>query len=413
MEGPSLRTAAPAGAVLVAVDPGKAHHRVWVANQSDGLLEEPRSLPALRDGVDELERLLAKHATTTPPLIAIEATGALHQPFARELERRLPGSLRLFAPSETQAARAQLGSRRFKTDDRDCAALIYLLRQGEGRPAEDPALDALTAAVRHRRGLVVQRKVLQQRMHDQLNALCPGLSAPAGHGRALALEDPSGQAVLACAVAFCGRRPSWRSLVARAPGRLTERNARFWPERWGRLLAPPQDAEARARRLGGELRRWQLLQRDIAEVEQEIAELLAQTDGQVLTSLPGVATIRAAAFACHSLPLARFPSAEHLYSATGLAPASHQSAPVIRRGRISRQGLAEHRDALMAIAWGLSQFSASLRERDQELRGRGFAPIQARVALARHACRLCFRLIETQQPYDEERYRRARHSRGR
>ncbi|WP_204079988.1 transposase [Mycobacterium riyadhense] len=45
-----------------------------------------------------------------------------------------------------------------------------------------------------------------------------------------------------------------------------------------------------------------------------------------------------------------FPDAEHLYSATGLAPALYQSATLNRRGRISRQGLAEHRDALMGIA---------------------------------------------------------------
>jgi transposase len=118
----------------------------------------------------------------------------------------------------------------------------------------------------------------------------------------------------------------------------------------------------------------------------------------VLTSLPGVSTTRAAAFACHALPIERFASAEQLYSASGLAPASHQSATISRRGSISRQGLAECRDALMAIAWGLSQFSESFRARDQELRARGFRPIQARVALARCACRLCFRLLQTQQP---------------
>jgi hypothetical protein len=38
-------------------------------------------------------------------------------------EARWPGALRVFAPSETRAARAQLGSRRMKTDDRDCVAL--------------------------------------------------------------------------------------------------------------------------------------------------------------------------------------------------------------------------------------------------------------------------------------------------
>jgi transposase len=70
----------------------------------------------------------------------------------------------------------------------------------------------------------------------------------------------------------------------------------------------------------------------------------------VLTSLPAFAAVRAAAFAAHSLPIDRFPTAERLYSATGLAPASYESATIVRRGRISRQGLPEHRDALMAIA---------------------------------------------------------------
>ena len=67
----------------------------------------------------------------------------------------------------------------------------------------------------------------------------------------------------------------------------------------------------------------------------------------------------------------------------------------------------------MAIAWGLSQRSPSFAARDRELRARGMAPIEARVALARHACRLCFRLPATQEPFDEKRYARARHSRGR
>jgi transposase len=251
-------------------------------------------------------------------------------------------------PSQTQAARAQLGSRRYKTDDRDCAALVWRLRQGAGRPVAQGGVEALLGAVRHRRGLVADRKVLQQRLHDQLQALCPGLSAPAGHGRALALDDPTGQAVLACAATFAGRPPTVRSLQARAPGRLTKATARFWVDRWRRLLAPPADAELRAERLGGDLARHQGLQADIAAVETQLARLLAATDGQILTTLPGVAVVRAAAFAAHSLPIQRFPTADHLDAATGLAPATWQSASLQRRGRISRQGLPEHRDALRA-----------------------------------------------------------------
>jgi transposase len=397
--------------VVVAVDPGKVTNRVWVSNGT-GLLEEPVSLPVARAGITALERMLAAHAGVR--VIAIEATGSLHRAWAAELERLHPGAIRLFAPSETKAARTQLGSARFKTDDRDCAALTYLARQGAGRTqTEESAVDALRAAVRHRHRLVDDRKKAQQRLHDQLNTLCPGLSAPAGHGRELPIESPTGQAVLACAVVFAGRPPTRRSLIARAPGRLTRSNADFWVERWRGCLPPPPDAEQRAHRLGRDLTRFRALQVDITELEEEIKVLLALTDGQILTSLPGVAVNRAAAFAAHSLPIARFPDAEHLYSATGLAPALYESATLRRRGRISRQGLAEHRDALMGIAWGLSLFSPSFAERNAELRARGMAPIQARVALARNACRLVFRLLVSQQPFDEAAYRRGRLSRGR
>jgi transposase len=194
---------------------------------------------------------------------------------------------------------------------------------------------------------------------------------------------------------------------------MTTATAGYWVERWKGCLPPPPDAPGRAQRLGRDLVRYLSLRVDIDAMEAEIVTLLAGTDGQVLTSLPGVATTRAAAFAAHSLPISKFPDAEHLYSATGLAPAMYQSASISRRGRISRQGLAEHRDALMGIAWGLSTYSPAFAARDAEYRARGMTPIQARVALARHACRLAFRLLTTQQPFDEERYRRGRLSRGR
>jgi hypothetical protein len=185
--------------------------------------------------------------------------------------------------------------------------------------------------VRHRRGVIGEHKVAQQRLHDQLHALCPGFAAPAGHGRALPVDSVIGQAVLDCAAAFAGRPPSVRSLRARAHGRILDREADFWIDRWRGCLPPPADAAARAARLTRSLTRWRALNADNAAVDTEIAVLLAGSDGQVLTTLPGVATSRAAAFAAFSLPIARFPNAEHLYSATGLAPASYRSATINRR----------------------------------------------------------------------------------
>nr|VTP04803.1 Transposase IS116/IS110/IS902 family protein [Mycobacterium riyadhense] len=152
-------------------------------------------------------------------------------------------------------------------------------------------------------------------------------------------------------------------MICRAPGRLILSTANDRISRWQQCLPPPTDAAARAHRLRRDLQRYRQLLVAITDLDEEIGELLAVTDGQILTTLPGVASIRAAAFAAQSLPDRMFPDAEHLYSATGLAPALYQSATLNRRGRISRQGLAEHRDALMGIAWGLSQRSPSFAAR--------------------------------------------------
>ncbi|WP_167762268.1 hypothetical protein [Blastococcus sp. CT_GayMR20] len=146
-----LHEALPASTLVIAIDPGKVSNGVWLSSSAGGKVVEPLSLPVLRPGLEALQRLVLEHSDGTDPVFAIEATGGLHHVWVRELDQRFPGSVRVFASSETAAARAQLGSRRFKTDDRDCAALTYLARQGQGRLVIDRTEDALAAAVRHRR----------------------------------------------------------------------------------------------------------------------------------------------------------------------------------------------------------------------------------------------------------------------
>ena len=210
-----LEVALDPAAVIVAVDPGKVMNRVWVSNGS-GLLASPFRCRCRERALADWSSCWLNRAAAEP-VIAVEATGSLHRCWAAELERLHPGSVRIFAPSEIKAARIQLGSGRFKTDDRDCAALTYLARQGAGRRhAEESAVDALRAAVRHRRGLVADRKVAQQRLHAQLNALCPGSVGPrwARSVAAGGLADRAG------GVGVCGRvrRSAAEAAVTDCPG---------------------------------------------------------------------------------------------------------------------------------------------------------------------------------------------------
>ena len=115
--------------------------------------------------------------------------------------------------------------------------------------------------------------------------------------------------------------------------------------------------------MGRDLARFDALAEDITFVDDQIEQLLAVSGGQILTTLPGVSTTRAAAFAAHTLPVERFDTPEQLYSATGLAPAGYESSTVRRRAGIARTGLPEHRDALIGIAWGLGQFAPAFQQR--------------------------------------------------
>jgi hypothetical protein len=106
-----LHEALPVSTLVVAIDPGKVSNRVWLSSGEAGPIVPPLSLPVLRPGLDRPHRLIVDHPGPSAPVLAIEATGALHQAWVRELNQRFPGSVRLFAPSETAAARAQPGSR--------------------------------------------------------------------------------------------------------------------------------------------------------------------------------------------------------------------------------------------------------------------------------------------------------------
>jgi hypothetical protein len=100
-----LQVALESSTLVVAVDPGKVMNRVWVSDGS-GLLVEPVSLPVSRDGIASLEEMVGCLVCDRPAtVIAIEATGSLHRAWASELERRHPGAVRMFAPSETKAGR--------------------------------------------------------------------------------------------------------------------------------------------------------------------------------------------------------------------------------------------------------------------------------------------------------------------
>ena len=91
--------------LVVAIDPGKVSNRVWLTTGERGLIGEPVSLPVLREvssarAADRVGRCRGRTGDRD------RSHRALHRAWAAEVERRWPGSLRLFAPSEPRRAGA-------------------------------------------------------------------------------------------------------------------------------------------------------------------------------------------------------------------------------------------------------------------------------------------------------------------
>lgn len=74
----------PATTLVVAIDCGKAQNRAMLASGERGVIAEPLTLPTLRDGVDELCRLIAERA--------LEGVGSCRdQAEPAQIERHLRG----------------------------------------------------------------------------------------------------------------------------------------------------------------------------------------------------------------------------------------------------------------------------------------------------------------------------------
>jgi hypothetical protein len=145
----------------------------------------------------------------------------------------------------------------------------------------------------------------------------------------------------------------------------------------------------------------------IADVNERLATVLPHTPAGVLTTLPGIGVVRASDYGAALGDPACFVNADQAYRASGLVPASYESAGPTRRGQgISREGNAELRSAIIELGRGLAQRDAEFARYRASVANR-MKPLQAAIAGGHRAHRLAFALMRSGEPYDPERLLRA------
>lgn len=164
-------------------------------------------------------------------------------------------------------------------------------------------------------------------------------------------------------------------------------------------VALPTDQAAVARQvLADDLQLLTSLDRQIDAVTQRLGVLVTATPLAVLSSVPGWATLRVAAYAAAVGEPARWPSARQLYRAAGLTPTLYESTGRRRDGAISREGSVPLRRALWDLGVGLWHCDPPASAYASRLRARGKPGGVIACALANRAGRIALPWSATKPP---------------
>lgn len=410
--------AGPARTVLVGVDVGKFDALALIADGRGEILGEPVVFGLDVPGVAALEAAVRQACSVRSASLVrfgVEACGHYHRLLVHRLRSAGWDTVDL-SPAQVHAARAQMGYRRLKSDQRDAAAMIELLIRGAGRHGgtDEGALARLQAWVAHRNRKQAARVALGNQLLASIDLAFPSLQgcftdplarksfwlvlqALGADIDQVAALDPMLLRVLGAEHDVRVETPKATSIIkaAHLSLRLPE------PERQARLEIVRRDAAM-----------LDTLLQELDDTDEVVARLLTQTPAWVLTSLPGVGSIRAADYAAALGDQTRFPSAEHAYRASGLVPSQYDSAGSSRRGGIGREGSAALRHAIIEMGRGLAQHDPHFAAFKRALLARGKRPKVANVAVGHRAHRLAFALIRNQQTYDPDRFATAISTQG-
>lgn len=138
----------------------------------------------------------------------------------------------------------------------------------------------------------------------------------------------------------------------------------------------------------GCLRQIEFLDREIAEVEKQVArDALGSPQVKRLMTVPGVNVIVAATFLAAVGDVGRFPDQRRLVGYLGLDPRVRQSGSTpATHGRISKQGSASARHALVEASWSVVRQPGPLHAFYQRIRARRGHQVAVVAAARKLAC---------------------------
>ena len=163
---------------------------------------------------------------------------------------------------------------------------------------------------------------------------------------------------------------------------------------------PKEDLRAEIILLELKLDEYALLTKQIEHLKVEMEQVLLQTDGGILLSIPGVGVTTAAELTAEMGDLSKFTRPEQLIKMAGTNPIIKQSGgKKAFTYQISRQGRGDFRGALYRAGRSMMLQNPAMQEKYKEMKERGKKPGQMYIALGNRLLRLAYAMLKKKQLY--------------
>jgi len=145
---------------------------------------------------------------------------------------------------------------------------------------------------------------------------------------------------------------------------------------------------------------YELIHRQIAELEEVIEALLLETDGGILLSIPGIAVTLAAELTAEMGDLENFTNAGQLIKMAGTNPVVKQSGgKKATHYAISKQGRATFRSVVYLVGKSVAHKNPEMNAHYRRLKERGKLTGQAYIALGNRILRMAYAMRKQQTLY--------------
>jgi transposase len=360
---------------------------------------DPEGWAALRTAIVAAARMVGSQ---TRVMCGMEATSNMHQRLAQALrkESRCALEVHVLNPRAVKNfARALLKDSKTDKADSRLIALFLLRMQPQPITALPEGFEEFQEATRTRRRLVEERTDNKNRLHKLMRYHFPGYKKLLGKsfskGALTVMEKwSSPDTLLGC---------PQEELAALQYGRKGRQVGATLAEKLHILAAqaPRQNLPPVSRLLIQTTTR-RILELDdlIRRFDRAIEEMLDQLfPHQVLTTIPGIAKVSAAAILAEVGDIHRFTDKTHFVGYCGLYPIVWESGEAKRRYRMTRKGNRMLKMTLLVASAPARQYNPAIAVYYERLRRRGKTTKAAGGAIARKLAELVFTVVATGEPW--------------